>query len=93
MRPKFSGIQIEVDPEGEAIYLRLSRNRVKATRPLDTDVLVDVDAKGRPVGLEFLHSGCIVAGLRKFQQVFDIPALRRIRVSALQKLLVPQAPS
>lgn len=79
-------IQIEIDPEVEAVYIRLSGNKVAATRPLETDVLVDVDARGRPVGLEFLDTGRIRSGLRKFHKRFHHAPLSRVRVQALQHL-------
>ena len=43
---KFSGIQIEIDPDVEAIYIRLSGNRVAVTHSIEADVQVDVDSRG-----------------------------------------------
>ncbi len=84
---KSDAIQIEIDPSVDAVYIRLSGCRIASTRELDTDVMVDIDAKGKPVGIEFLDSARIVAGLRKFQNRFHHPSLRRLRPSALQRLI------
>ncbi len=83
---KSNGIQIDIDPDMETVYIRLTTNRVKRTQLIETDVLVDFDARGRPVGLEFLDKNRIASGLRVFRRRYRSEAFRRIRPTALQRL-------
>jgi uncharacterized protein YuzE len=45
---------LEFDDEGGALYLRLRRGKVSSSEPLSDDIILDVDAKGVPIGLELL---------------------------------------
>ena len=45
---------LEFDDGAGALYLRLRKGRVSSSEPLSDDIILDVDAKGVPVGLELL---------------------------------------
>lgn len=52
MNPK--PIEAEYDRESDALYLRLDDNAVAGSVVLDAFRVVDIDALGRPVGIEIL---------------------------------------
>ncbi len=47
-------VQLEHDTEADAVYVRLSDHRVTRTEDIGAGRLVDYDAAGQPVGVEFL---------------------------------------
>ncbi len=47
-------MRIEYDPQADAIYLRLKRGRIHETVEVSDGVLVDLDEKGDPLGIEIL---------------------------------------
>jgi len=55
-------MQIDYDPEADAIYVRLRSGEVDDTLAVGKYVYVDVDAEGVPLGLEILFAGRVLAG-------------------------------
>lgn len=57
--------ELKHDPEADAAYVRLSDCRVARTEDVGAGRLVDYDAAGQPVGVEFLavSRGAKTAGL------------------------------
>ncbi len=47
-------MKIEYDPEANALYITLREGRVDHTEEVTESVSVDLDAEGRPVGIEIL---------------------------------------
>lgn len=47
-------VQLEHDTGADAVYVRLSDHRVTRTEDIGAGRLVDYDAPGQPVGVEFL---------------------------------------
>ena len=47
-------MRIEFDRRADAIYIKLREAEVASTRELQDNLLVDVDAEGRTVGIELL---------------------------------------
>ena len=45
---------VKFDPEANALYIRLSKEKVVNTVPLGNRVYMDVDSENRPVGIEYL---------------------------------------
>ena len=88
MRRNGSGVQIELDSENEAIYIRLSTNQIRSTKPFGEDVLIDLDGRGHPVGLEILDPDRISAALRHLRSRYRVQALRGLRPEALQSVFV-----
>jgi uncharacterized protein YuzE len=55
-------MQIDYDPEADAIYVRLRPGEVDDTLAVGKYVYVDVDSDGVPLGLEILFAGRVLAG-------------------------------
>ncbi|HEX5479088.1 MAG TPA: DUF2283 domain-containing protein [Dehalococcoidia bacterium] len=49
-----NAMKLEYDRQADAIYIRLKEAEVANTRELDENVIVDLDAHGRMVGIELL---------------------------------------
>jgi uncharacterized protein YuzE len=47
-------MRVEYDRRADAIYIRLREAEVASTRELQDNLIVDVDADGRTVGIELL---------------------------------------
>jgi uncharacterized protein YuzE len=54
-------MQIDYDPEADAIYVRLRPGEVDDTLTVGKYVYVDVDKEGVPLGLEILFAGRVLA--------------------------------
>jgi len=48
-------VRIHVDPEADALYLRLSETAIQDTEEVRPGVLLDFDAGGEVVGIEMRH--------------------------------------
>ncbi len=47
-------MEISYDREADALYIRLGRGGFARNRRLDSQTILDIDEKGRIVGIEFL---------------------------------------
>ena len=54
-------MQIDYDPQAEAIYIQLRTGEVDDTLEAGKYVYVDVDKDGVPLGLEILFAGRVLA--------------------------------
>jgi uncharacterized protein YuzE len=68
-------MKLELDREANAAYVTSSEDEVKRTRKLDSYRILDLDAEGEVIGIEFLR---INAGV----DLSDLP-----RAAELRKLL------
>ena len=55
-------MQIDYDPEVDAIYVRLRLGEVDDTLAVGTYIYVDVDQDSVPLGLEILFAGQLLTG-------------------------------
>ena len=55
-------MQIDYDPQADAIYVRLRSGEVDDTLTVGRYIYVDVDQDGVPLGLEILFAGRVLAG-------------------------------
>ncbi|WP_423222859.1 DUF2283 domain-containing protein [Candidatus Amarolinea aalborgensis] len=55
-------MQIDYDPQADAIYVRLRAGEVDDTLTVGKYIYVDVDEDGVPLGLEILFAGRVLAG-------------------------------
>ena len=55
-------MQIDYDPEADAIYVQLRSGEVDDTLAIGKYIYVDVDQEGVPLGLEILFAGRVLAG-------------------------------
>lgn len=61
-------MQIDYDPEADAIYVHLRNGEVDDTLEVGKYIFVDVDSEGLPLGLEILFAGRTL-GQQDFTQV------------------------
>ena len=54
-------MQINYDPQADAIYIRLRDGDVDDTREVSKYIYVDVDESGIPLGLEILFASHVLA--------------------------------
>ena len=47
-------MKLEYDPQADAIYLRLKDAEIASTREVEDNLIVDLDASGRMIGIELL---------------------------------------
>ena len=55
-------MQIDYDPQADAIYIRLRPGEVNDTLAIGKYIYADVDKDGVPLGLEILFAGQVLAG-------------------------------
>jgi uncharacterized protein YuzE len=53
-------MQIDYDPQADAIYIRLREGDVDDTREISKYIYVDVDENGNPLGLEILFASHVL---------------------------------
>jgi uncharacterized protein YuzE len=54
-------MQIDYDPQADAIYVQLRPGEVDDTLTVEKYIFVDVDKDGIPLGLEILFAGRVLA--------------------------------
>ena len=47
-------MKIRYDPDADAVYIKLSDEKVETTREVDDDTILDYDKRGRLIGIELL---------------------------------------
>lgn len=47
-------MKLEYDPQADAIYIRLKDAEIATTREVEDNLIVDLDAIGRMIGIELL---------------------------------------
>jgi len=63
-------MEIQLDPEADALYLTLKRGRVAKSREVEPGVVLDLDRSGRVLGVEVLDAS----------RRYAMEALRRVSV-------------
>ena len=61
MEGKGRHVQIDYDPQADAIYVQLRPGEVEDTLAVGKYIYVDVDQDGVPLGLEILFAGQVLA--------------------------------
>jgi len=69
-----TALRLSYAPDQDLLYLRLSDAEVAATVELDESVYVDVDAEGRPIGIECLSTAAFLDFLSRHGGEFALPA-------------------
>jgi uncharacterized protein YuzE len=77
-------VRFELDPVADAAYVYVAERPIAATRALDPQRLVDYDAAGEIIGLEFLavHRGVDLHDLPYRQRLSRFFGEHQIRVFA-----------
>ena len=72
------------DKAADAIYIKLSNERVAYTGSLDDERIIDYDTKGNPVGVELLcvSDGVIIDGLPSLTEIIRILESEQVKIFA-----------
>ena len=65
-------MRMEYDPGARALYVRLATGEVAETAEIEEMVYVDLDADGRPLGVEFVVAEDLLTFLERRGGVFDV---------------------
>ncbi len=65
-------MQIDYDPEADAIYIRLREGQVDDTQEVNKYIYADLDADGLPLGLEILFASQVLADQDVTSVTFNI---------------------
>ena len=65
-------LQINYDPQADAIYIRLREGEVDNTLPVGQYIYADVDENGVPLGLEILFASRIMASKELTSVSFNV---------------------
>ena len=76
-------LRIRYDADADAMYLRVREGTVAETVEVEEMVYVDLDAEGRPLGLEFVVASDFLAFLARRGGEFVVPARIGIDAGAL----------
>ena len=70
---------LEFDPNAEAIYLSVAKGEVDHTKRISDSFFIDVDKKGKPLGIEILRvkdfKGLITPALKVLTRTYSIKEL------------------
>lgn len=69
-----AAIRLTYDAEVDALYVAFAEGNVAETIEIEESVYVDVDADGRPLGVEFVSAAELVPFLRRHGGEFVVPA-------------------
>ncbi len=74
-------MNIRIDTEAKALYLEVRHDRVARTVEFAPEAFVDVDRRGRLLGIELLNPGELYVQLRRIAKRYAVPDLdnRHIR--------------
>ncbi len=78
-------LRIRYDADADAVYLRLREGTVAETVEVEEMVYVDVDAEGRPLGVEFVVASDVLAFLARHGGEFVLPAHIPVGAGALAR--------
>lgn len=84
MNGKLLNFNISFDPEGGAMYIKVSGNKVHRTIELENETIIDVDLRGNLVGIEYLNPCKIDVRLEQIFQVFKAPQLQGLNPAKLE---------
>ena len=56
---------LEYDPEASAIYIRIKKSKIVRSEPISDVLIVDLDEKGKLVGIEILLPRDMPSDIRK----------------------------
>jgi uncharacterized protein YuzE len=47
-------MKVEYDAEADAVYIRLKNGEIASTREIEDNIIADIDARGKLLGIELL---------------------------------------
>ena len=60
-------MKMSYDPKADALYIRLRKARIEESDEIAEGIIVDFDAGGKAVGIEFLDAAKLFGGHKEFQ--------------------------
>lgn len=60
-------MKMNYDPKADALYIKLRNTKIQESDELADGIIVDFDASGKPVGIEFLEAAKLFGGRRELQ--------------------------
>jgi uncharacterized protein YuzE len=83
IRPK----DIDIDPINKVMYVRFNDGMTyKTIEHQSGDVLIDINRKGKLLGIEFLNLDIARSVLVELAKMYKIPAIKRIHPLEAQKV-------
>ena len=58
-------MKINYDPKADALYIKLSDNKIKDSDESGKGLIIDYDEKGEPVGIELLQASRLFGGKKE----------------------------
>lgn len=60
-------MKMSYDPKADALYIRLRDAKIEESDEIAEGLIVDYDASGKPVGIEFLDAAKLFGGRKELQ--------------------------
>ena len=60
-------MKMSYDPKADALYIRLRRAKIEESDEITKGIIVDYDASGKAVGIEFLDAAKLFGGRKELQ--------------------------
>ena len=60
-------MKMNYDPKANALYIKLRNAKIQESDELADGIIVDYDAIGKPVGIEFLDAAKLFGGRKELQ--------------------------
>lgn len=70
---------VTIDTQAKAIYIRFSDNKVKKTIEPFPEVFLDLDYRGRVIGIEMINPGMIeIKEMKRISRRFHVPQFHHL---------------
>jgi uncharacterized protein YuzE len=60
-------MKMSYDPKADALYIRLRQAKIDESDEIAEGIIIDYDAGGKPVGIEFLDAAKLFGGKKEMQ--------------------------
>ena len=60
-------MKMSYDPKADALYIKFRKAKIQESDEISRGVILDLDASGKPVGIEFLEAAKLFGGRKEFQ--------------------------
>ncbi len=73
-------MNIRIDTEAKALYLEFRHDKVARTIEFAPETFVDVDSRGRLLGVELLNPGTLEVNIRQIARRYTLPGIENKNV-------------
>ncbi|MBU1125432.1 MAG: DUF2283 domain-containing protein [Candidatus Omnitrophica bacterium] len=60
-------MKMNYDPKADALYIRFRQTKIQESDEIAKGIILDYDASGQPVGIEFLNAARLFGGKKELQ--------------------------